>query len=230
MRHLPNLLTILRIILTPIILWILFDERVFGNQFFRVFFLVALYVGASLTDYFDGYLSRKYQTVSRFGEFLDPLADKLFVISVYLSFAYLPFIALPISFILAIIIREVVITALRIYALAQKRVMKTEKHGKMKTVLQIVSQSSVLLVLLIYSIVAETAPFKLFFATETSGTGVFTSVHRFLVDFHGFPDSINLFLHYFPIFTLAITCAWTLFSGYSYLKNNWELLFSGKKA
>jgi CDP-diacylglycerol--glycerol-3-phosphate 3-phosphatidyltransferase len=151
----PNLLSLSRLVGLPFLLWLLFSERLFDSQILRVAVLVVSYTVLSLTDYWDGYLSRKYQVTSRFGEFLDPLADKVLVVGIYLAFLFLPWIVLPPGLIIAIVAREVLITAFRIRALSQHKVMKTERHGKIKTTVQFVSQGLVWAVMLTYAIAAD---------------------------------------------------------------------------
>ena len=81
MRHLPNALTILRILVTPYFAWLLTHGRPMPAT-------VVLFVICGFSDFLDGYLSRRFNWRSRLGEVLDPLADKLFLISVYAAFYY----------------------------------------------------------------------------------------------------------------------------------------------
>ena len=83
MKNLPNILTIFRIILIPIILPLILLDTQNTNLFAFIAFIVA-----SLSDYFDGYLARKYNLTSNFGTMLDPIADKLLVILVGFILCY----------------------------------------------------------------------------------------------------------------------------------------------
>ncbi len=83
MKNLPNILTIFRIILIPIILSLILLDTQNTNLFAFIAFIVA-----SLSDYFDGYLARKYNLTSNFGTMLDPIADKLLVILVGFILCY----------------------------------------------------------------------------------------------------------------------------------------------
>jgi len=83
-KHIPNLLTILRLAGTPLCIWFIAQNRLFAA--FWVFFSV------SVTDWFDGYLARRWQAISKFGQIMDPLADKCLVMTVYLGLGLWGFI------------------------------------------------------------------------------------------------------------------------------------------
>jgi len=227
MQYLPNLLTILRLVLTPVLLYFLLWEGSVSNQILRVAVIVVIYVVATLTDYYDGYFSRKYHVVSRFGEFLDPLADKFLILAVFVAFIYLGFVPVPAILIILIAIREVLITAVRIRAIAVRLVMKTEKHGKIKTVIQIVSQSIVWFVMLVYAIVTVTPGFTSWYAAHSSGS-LMASVHPYLLASGILIDPIPQILRFMPLGFIAVACAVTLYSGYAYFRGNWGLIFGGK--
>lgn len=124
--NLPNQLTLLRILLSPVFLFLLFIDRT-GSQIaaFIVFII------ASLTDWYDGYAARKSGNVSLWGRFLDPLADKILVSSALIGFSILGYI--PAWMIVIIVARDVIITALRSYAIWKKRPIVTSQLAKVKT-------------------------------------------------------------------------------------------------
>src|SRR5260370_35475214 len=80
----PNSLTILRIVLTPLFVLLLFSDSPFLKEL-----ALAVYIIAALTDWYDGWVARRYGYVSRWGKFLDPLADKVLAAAALLSFVYL---------------------------------------------------------------------------------------------------------------------------------------------
>ncbi|MBS1271694.1 MAG: CDP-diacylglycerol--glycerol-3-phosphate 3-phosphatidyltransferase [Candidatus Marinimicrobia bacterium] len=125
----PNILTYLRIILTPVFLILLFS----GGY---VNYLIALlvFIVASTSDVYDGYLARKYNIVTEHGKFLDPLADKILVLSAFFSFWYMEFF--PFWMLALIILRDVVITGLRMWMLAKDHSLETSIFGKSKTAAQ----------------------------------------------------------------------------------------------
>lgn len=224
MRFLPNLLSFSRLFFLPLLLWMLFREGLFGNQVLRVAVMVVVYTFACLTDYWDGYFSRKLGHVSRFGEFLDPLADKIMIIGMYLGFMFLDYVPLPGLLIAAIIVREVLITALRVWALSRHTVMKTEKHGKIKTTMQFVSQGMVWAVLLFYAIVAETQAFQSTWVPAAGG-GALPAVKAWVATQAWYPPWLAEFVYQAPRVTVAVACFFALFSAYQYLKGNWRALF-----
>ncbi|MGY9025403.1 MAG: CDP-diacylglycerol--glycerol-3-phosphate 3-phosphatidyltransferase [Candidatus Pelagibacterales bacterium] len=134
MKNLPNILTSLRILLIPAILYCIILNTQFSNTVALVIFL-----SASASDYFDGYLARKYSFISSFGTMLDPIADKLLIIMVGIVLLYRGDIN-GINFIplLLIISREVFISGLREYLAQLKTKIKlpVSNLGKYKTTTQ----------------------------------------------------------------------------------------------
>ncbi len=129
--NLPTQLTLLRILLTPVFVSLLFVE----NSYFKwaSFFIFAI---ASLTDYYDGYTARKYGVSTVLGEFLDPLADKILVSSTLISFNVLGYV--PSWMVLVIVARDFFITGFRSYAILKGRPIVTHRLAKVKTYTQIV--------------------------------------------------------------------------------------------
>jgi len=124
--NLPTQLTLLRILLAPVFVFLLFiDSTISRIASFAVFTL------ASITDYYDGYTARKLGNVSMWGKFLDPLADKILVSSALICFYMLGYFEAWIIFI--IIGRDLIITALRSHAILQGKPVVTNFLAKMKT-------------------------------------------------------------------------------------------------
>lgn len=131
-EHLPNILTISRVLLIPVIVLLFF----FGDNG-SIFACGVLFIVAAVTDYFDGYLARSYKSFSSFGRFLDPIADKLLVASVLLMLAYSH--ALPLLGIipaLVILCREIVVSGLREYLAELQVGMPVTRLAKWKTGVQ----------------------------------------------------------------------------------------------
>ena len=103
---------------------------------FTIFYLFLIFIVASITDFFDGYLARKWKTETSFGKFLDPLADKIIVLSCLVAFCFLQK-QVEIWMIMIILGRDLMITALRYFAIYKNTVMQTNFFGKVKTVIQI---------------------------------------------------------------------------------------------
>jgi len=134
--NLPNRLTILRIILIPVFVVLLLVD--FGNTLsaeLARYMAIGVFAAASLTDFLDGYLARKYKLVTNFGIFMDPIADKLLVCAAIVAMVELKL--LPAWVVILIISREFIISGLRLIASDQNIVLAASKWGKMKTVTQI---------------------------------------------------------------------------------------------
>ena len=140
MRYVPNILSSLRLISSiPII--ILFQLEFFITS--TIFFFAV-----SFTDYFDGYLARKYSTESDLGAFLDLIADKILVLSVLIWFVYFFSNIYLTVLVIFIVIREIIVTSLRYYLISKSSDLdsiKVNQLGKLKTVFQFVSISLLLL-------------------------------------------------------------------------------------
>lgn len=140
--NLANKLTISRIVLAAIFILCLFIKGV-GAKFFAL----AIFLIASITDYYDGLIARKNNSITDFGRLMDPVADKILILGAFLAFVEMKII--PAWMVIVIIARELVITGIRVLALSKKKVLSAETAGKHKTVSQIVAVLSILLFLII---------------------------------------------------------------------------------
>ncbi len=122
----PNSLTTFRIILTPVFALCLFSESSFWKQISLI-----VYVVAGLTDWYDGWVARKYGYVTRWGKFLDPLADKILSLTALFSFVYLNLIDGWMVWV--IVIRDFIITSLRSIAEWTDQPIITSKTAQAKT-------------------------------------------------------------------------------------------------
>lgn len=141
--NLPTKLTFLRLILSLIVIFLLtfpfyrigieFPTFLFKNILIDLKNIIAgvIFVGAAITDYFDGKLARKYKQVTDFGKFVDAIADKVLVNSVLIIFAGLGFIDVIIP--VVIIIRDIVVDAIRMLASNKGKVISARYLGKIKT-------------------------------------------------------------------------------------------------
>ncbi|MEG8947325.1 CDP-diacylglycerol--glycerol-3-phosphate 3-phosphatidyltransferase [Rosettibacter firmus] len=126
---LPNQLTVLRIILTPIFLYLfLYGE----NTTLQISFVV--FIIAAITDWYDGWLARKFNYITEWGKFLDPLADKILTSAAFIGFVLVN--VLELWMVILIIIRDILITGIRIYADYKKVSFSTSYSAKWKTFLQ----------------------------------------------------------------------------------------------
>lgn len=136
--NLPNALTVFRVLAVPFIIALLYFPGPTTCALATLLFLVAI-----LTDLADGFLARKFNQVTNFGKFLDPLADKILIASVLVMLVELNWVSAWVAII--IIVRELLVTGLRAIAADKGHVIAADKYGKMKTIMQ-----SVALVPLIY--------------------------------------------------------------------------------
>ncbi len=130
--NLPNKLTIMRVLLIPVFLVCLFCLDAPTNNYAAT----AIFVIASLTDFLDGYLARKWNMVSNFGKFMDPLADKLLVMAALVAMVGLG--SLPAWVVVVILAREFAITGFRTLAMEANIVMAASWWGKIKTTVQMI--------------------------------------------------------------------------------------------
>ena len=138
----PNQLTLLRILLTPVIVYILTIDTLYYRCLAFVLFFIA-----SLTDWYDGYIARKFGSVTSWGKFLDPLADKILVLSMFMAFFVIGEVALWMVIVIAL--RDLVITVLRIYAVQHKKPIVTSTFAKWKTASQMAAIYLILIVLVL---------------------------------------------------------------------------------
>jgi CDP-diacylglycerol--glycerol-3-phosphate 3-phosphatidyltransferase len=128
----PNLLTLMRITLVPVLVWLLMYPGPGPSAVAAGVFFVA-----TLSDFFDGYIARSYGSGTTLGKFLDPLADKLVISSALIMLAAMPrFPRVPAWMVVVLVAREIAVTGLRAVAAAEGRVMAAEELGKYKMVLQ----------------------------------------------------------------------------------------------
>ncbi|MBU5268785.1 CDP-diacylglycerol--glycerol-3-phosphate 3-phosphatidyltransferase [Clostridium cochlearium] len=131
--NLANKLTIIRIFLVPIFLiFIAVKDIPYGKTI-----ATAIFITAALTDKLDGYIARSRNQITRFGKFMDPLADKLLVTAALISLVELQVISTWVA--MVIIAREFAVTGLRAVAAAEGIVIAASPLGKAKTVTQIVA-------------------------------------------------------------------------------------------
>ncbi len=131
--NLPNKITFIRICFIPIILFFLLCRDIPNRYFLSLIFFIT----ASYTDYLDGYFARKRGLITNFGKFLDPLADKILIISILVCFVELNLVC-AVAVVL-IIFREFMVTSLRLIAVEQGKVISANYYGKIKTVSQMLS-------------------------------------------------------------------------------------------
>ncbi len=130
--NLPNKLTIFRILLVPVFVIVYYMNYAYSNVFATAIFIIA-----SITDWLDGHIARQRNLVTNFGKFMDPLADKILVIS-----AFIMLVEKSIVFawvVIIIISREFIVSGLRLIAASNNVVLAAGKMGKLKTATQMIA-------------------------------------------------------------------------------------------
>lgn len=137
--NLPNIITLSRIPMMFVIVGLMYCHFTGAATLAFVFFILS-----AIGDWLDGYLARKQNLISNFGKFMDALTDKVLVLGIMIAFVELQVIW--IALVLVIIVREFLISGMRMMAASKGVVVAAERGGKLKTVIQLVSMSILLLV------------------------------------------------------------------------------------
>ena len=167
--NLPNKLTMLRVILVPVFMVFAAFSRYGTAEYNQTFMLVAgiVFAVASITDFLDGYIARKYHLVTDFGKFMDPLADKCLTTA---AFIYMVADGICSPVVLAVILfREFAVAGVRMIAAESGTVIAANMWGKVKTVLQMLT------ILFYYFGAALSGP------ADAMGVGVITMILTWLV-------------------------------------------------
>lgn len=127
----PNQLTLLRILLTPLFVILFFSESPTNKGLALV-----VYCLAAITDWYDGWVARRWGYVTQWGKFLDPLADKILTSSAFISFTFVGYAEAWMVWI--IVVRDLLITLLRSYSEFKNRAVETIAFAKTKTFVQLV--------------------------------------------------------------------------------------------
>ena len=188
---LPNQLTILRILLSPVFLYLFLAENLLFN-----IISVVVYIVAALSDWYDGWLARKFNYITSWGKFWDPLADKILTSTAFIGFAIVELI--PFWMVVIIVGRDILVTLLRVYADKKGFTFSTSFYAKWKTLLQMI-----FLYYLLILFVAGNIP-----EINQEYGGVISNLLN---------ENI---IYYVTLFITIIT----LHSGILYIKRNWQII------
>ena len=141
MLNLPNALASLRILLAPLMFWIILNPEIFTDNGYHIswnyYFASLLFVLASATDFFDGYIAREWNQMTMLGAILDPLADKMLTLAAFLGLMMMGEASAWAIYI--IMVRELFITGIRTVAVSEGLEVKASWAGKVKTVAQMIA-------------------------------------------------------------------------------------------
>jgi CDP-diacylglycerol---glycerol-3-phosphate 3-phosphatidyltransferase len=197
MRNLPNILSISRLIATVVVFALVLLDQQWAFAVATVLFFLA-----SVTDYLDGYLARRFKVVSSLGVFLDLTADKVFVSAVMI--ALLPFNLVPAWVVFIVVTRELMVSGLRSIAAAKGKVIPAGMWGKQKTFITLIALGALLLAKGLGAHKLSLFPLMLSFSNQTvNGAEILLLVADVLI---------------------ILATIWTIFSGIEYLIGGWPLL------
>lgn len=190
--NIANKITVSRIGLTVIfMLFLLWWEKIWWTKLVSLI----IFMIAALSDFFDGRIAHRRNMVTDFGRLMDPIADKILVLSAFAAFLQMQLI--NVWMFMVIISREILITSLRLFALNKGKVLSASRAGKHKTA----SQMGVIFIVLVFIVVREIM--KTFYTWNPNWNNLFNW-------------GINIMM----IFTVALT----LYSGLSYLWENRKII------
>jgi CDP-diacylglycerol---glycerol-3-phosphate 3-phosphatidyltransferase len=191
--NLVNKITMSRIFIMPIFMFSLELGGIFWH-----FVALVCFGYATFSDWLDGYMARKYNCVTDFGKFMDPLADKIFVCAALIAFVSHKNLNIPAWMVTLILSREFLITGIRTLAVSKGVVLPAQKSGKYKTAIQLVGIFLIILVSLLY---------------EFNLKGV-----------NFFDSKIFEYISIFPALIMWVVVIFTTYSGIDYLYSNRKLI------
>ncbi len=161
--NLPNKLTVVRFAMVPVFIFVMYFIPAENDLWIlRNLLGASIFLGASITDAMDGHIARKYNLITDFGKFLDPLADKFIVISAMTMILFLPFYAsirgIFVWVFLIVLLREFAVTGLRLIINNKGIVLAAGMLGKIKTVFQMTFIMTALLEPVLYYVLGLLIP------------------------------------------------------------------------
>jgi CDP-diacylglycerol--glycerol-3-phosphate 3-phosphatidyltransferase len=201
--NLPNQLTLLRVALVPVFIVLFLSDNLAAQ-----WASLAVFLGASITDYFDGAIARRRGQITNFGKIMDPLADKLLMTTALVCLVQVGMV--PAWMVVVILWRELTITSLRTLAATHRMVMQASIWGKIKTIAQMVA----VVVCLILIVVQNTL-------NAVSATWLNT-----LRGWGNGGDLLALVLdsNLLPYWLMFLAALGSLYSGFKYFFDNWEMI------
>jgi len=149
-KYIPNILTLSRILIVPFFILSFLNE----NFSIRIISIILFFFG-SISDFLDGYIARKYNFVTNFGKIIDPLADKILILTAFFILNKMYPTYVPLWMVSLILLRDIIITIFRFYLKKKKSILKTSIIAKRKTLFQII----IIHLLLIFHVFKESIPF-----------------------------------------------------------------------
>jgi CDP-diacylglycerol--glycerol-3-phosphate 3-phosphatidyltransferase len=176
--NLPNCITMVRIAVMPVLFFLVLSPG-------RIFSLIIaiLFIAASVTDFLDGYIARRYNIVTKMGKLLDPIADKLLISTAMIMM--IPIGRIPAWIVVIIIMRDIFVDGLRSIASSEGLIIQARTLGKQKTLCQIIAVSALLIHYPIFGIDAHVVGTVVLYIalilTVWSGADYFRQFHRDII-------------------------------------------------
>jgi CDP-diacylglycerol--glycerol-3-phosphate 3-phosphatidyltransferase len=173
--NLPNTITLLRISVVPFLFILLLSPGEFWSLILAILFIIA-----SITDFFDGYIARKYQMITTMGKFLDPIADKIMVNTAMILM--IPIGRIPAWIVAITIIRDLIVDVIRSIASSEGIYIQASTLGKQKTLAQIIAVTALIIHYSIFGINAHAVGMVILYIalvlTIFSGFDYFMKLYR----------------------------------------------------
>ena len=173
--NLPNTITLLRISVVPFLFILLLSPGEFWSLILAILFVIA-----SITDFFDGYIARKYQMITTMGKFLDPIADKIMVNTAMILM--IPIGRIPAWIVAITIIRDLMVDVIRSIASSEGIYIQASTLGKQKTLAQIIAVTALIIHYSIFGINAHAVGMVILYIalvlTIFSGLDYFIKLYR----------------------------------------------------
>jgi CDP-diacylglycerol--glycerol-3-phosphate 3-phosphatidyltransferase len=173
--NLPNTITLLRISVVPFLFILLLSPGEFWSLILAILFIIA-----SITDFFDGYIARKYQMITTMGKFLDPIADKIMVNTAMILM--IPIGRIPAWIVAITIIRDLIVDVIRSIASSEGIYIQASTLGKQKTLAQIIAVTALIIHYSIFGINAHAVGMVILYIalvlTIFSGFDYFLKLYR----------------------------------------------------
>jgi CDP-diacylglycerol--glycerol-3-phosphate 3-phosphatidyltransferase len=160
-----------------------------------------IFAFAASTDWVDGKIARSTNSYTPFGAIVDPFVDKILVGAAFFAFTEMHFLKVPVWAVFFIILRELMVSTLRVLAALNNKVLAAERWGKFKTTFQLIALGVIFFIVDIYALIHLT-------------NGAFKT----------YLENIYFVLKVLPYWITALTAVVTCLSAITYLKNNWEML------
>jgi CDP-diacylglycerol---glycerol-3-phosphate 3-phosphatidyltransferase len=173
--NVPNVLTVLRILLVPVLVVALTTETKNGDTIAAIVFAIA-----SLTDGLDGYIARSRKSITTFGKVMDPIADKMLITAALIALVSLDRLAAWVA--MVIVAREFAVSSLRVAAAAEGAIIPASILGKIKTVIQVVAVMALIAAENPHAVWVDVLVGLMVVATVVSGVDYFLNVRREIED------------------------------------------------